>query len=316
MSMLFAAVLCGTVDADQPVSNLKASARNGQVFLTWKEAETPEGTTFNVYLSPKPIKSVKRAKLIAHHIERHSARDWWEDPSSFRKDKEPTEPVGFIIESGGKRLNPSGGLFVDTIAEAEKGKGYYAVTATGPDGKESTALIPGKNTLKTPVTRTPGGLVPIWQHEGTQPPPGAGKNKALWLSLHAKGGVIPNSEYLLFGDESMGWRRGLPFKFSVRVSGDEVVVRPTDRVWINRPHLEAGDAGKVLAHIKDEMARLWLRDGKRADRVQGLDGGTDLRLHPRRDRIGDHHWLPGRRIELGPVPAGHLTAGIVRLAHP
>lgn len=50
-------------------------------------------------------------------------------------------------------------------------------------------------------------------------------------------------EYLVFGDETMGWREGLPFKFSVRVEADEVVVRPADRVWINRPHQEASDGG-------------------------------------------------------------------------
>ena len=65
----------------------------------------------------------------------------------------------------------------------------------------------------------------------------------LWLSLHGKGGVIPESEYLLFGDETMGWREGLAFKFSVRIQGNEVQVRPTDRTWINRPHTEAGDGG-------------------------------------------------------------------------
>ena len=29
----------------------------------------------------------------------------------------------------------------------------------------------------------------------------------------------------------------------MRVEKGEVVVRPTDRVWINRPHNEAGDGG-------------------------------------------------------------------------
>jgi hypothetical protein len=41
----------------------------------------------------------------------------------------------------------------------------------------------------------------------------------------------------------MGWREGLPFKFSVRVQGDEIVIRPTDRTWINRPFEEARDSG-------------------------------------------------------------------------
>jgi hypothetical protein len=70
-----------------------------------------------------------------------------------------------------------------------------------------------------------------------------GKDKPLWLNLHAKGGVVANMEYLVFGDDSMGWRPGIAFKFSVRIEGTGVVVRPTDRVWINRPHDEAADGG-------------------------------------------------------------------------
>jgi Prolyl oligopeptidase family len=72
---------------------------------------------------------------------------------------------------------------------------------------------------------------------------GCGMGKALSLSLHGKGGIVADSEYLFFGDETMGWREGLPFKFSARIEGDTVALRPTDRVWINRPHREANDGG-------------------------------------------------------------------------
>ncbi|MEW6355981.1 MAG: alpha/beta hydrolase-fold protein [Planctomycetota bacterium] len=239
MTVLLLAAVCGRSDAQTPVTDLKAEARNGQVFLTWKEAETPAGTTFNVYSSSKPIKSAKSSDLVGHHIERRSARDWWEDPASFRKDEKPGEPVGFLIEDGGKRLDPSSGLFVDTVSKDSEGKGYYAVTFTGPDGKEDKKIAPGENSLSKAVLRKVGDMSPIWQHDGKPPSPGAGKGKALSLSLHGKGGVVANSEYLLFGDETMGWRRGLPFKFSVQVSGDQVLIRPTDRVWIGRP----GDSG-------------------------------------------------------------------------
>jgi len=244
MSILPIIACWNTAAADPAASHLKASARNGQVFLTWKEAETPEGTTFNVYVSDKPITSLKKARKVGHHIERHSARDWWEDPASFRKDAKHADPVGFLVETGGKRLDPTGGLFVHTVAESEKGRLYFAVTTTDPDGKENKKVVRGVNATAGGVQVAPGPITPIWQREGKQPDArGAGKGKGLSLSLHGKGGVIPDMEYLFFGDESMGWREGLPFKFSVRVGGELVHVRPTDRVWINRPHLEAGDAG-------------------------------------------------------------------------
>ncbi|MBM3890672.1 MAG: hypothetical protein FJ388_16280, partial [Verrucomicrobia bacterium] len=235
--------MAGPAFAAVPVSELKAAARDGQVFLMWKEAETPQGTTFNVYLANSPINDVTQAKRIAHHIERHSARDWWEDPASFKKDAQPGKPVGFRIENGGERLDPAGGLFVHTVRKDARGKLFFAVTCTDASGKEDTTLVSGANSLADGVAAVAGDIKPVWQHDGQPPAPGAGKGKALWLSLHAKGGVVANSEYLLFGDETMGWREGLPFKFSVSVAADEVVVRPTDRVWINRPHNEAGDAG-------------------------------------------------------------------------
>ena len=244
-SLTFLALLAlagaGVLRAAGPVSDLKAAARDGQVFLTWKEAPTPAGTTFNVYLAERPILDPAKATRIAHHIEQHSARDWWEDPASFKKDATPGKPVGFMIENGGTRLDPAGGLFVHTVRE--KARLFFAVTSTNPAGKEDAQLVAGANSLRDGIASVPGPLAPIWQREGQPPARGAGKGLPLWLSLHAKGGVISGMEYLLFGDETMGWREGLPFKFSVRVEKGEVVVRPTDRVWINRPHNEAGDGG-------------------------------------------------------------------------
>jgi len=224
-------ILCLILAAVAPVGELKATARNGQVFLTWKETETPPGTTFNVYLANKPITDIAKATRIGHHIERHSAQDWWEDPASFKKGVKPGKPVGFRIQNGGERLDPSGGLFVHTVKK--DGELFLAVTTS-----EDAQTI-----ATTSVVATRGKIEPIWQRDGQPPAPGTGKGKPLWLSLHAKGGVVGNSEYLVFGDETMGWREGLPFKFSVSIQNNEVIVRPTDRVWINRPHNEAGDAG-------------------------------------------------------------------------
>ena len=225
------------------ISGITAHARDGQVFLTWKEAETPEGTTFNVYVANKPIKDVARVRKAGHHIEQHSARDWWEDPASFTKDAPAGNPVGFLIESGGQRLDPHDGLFVYTLRKQDRKKLYFAVTHSDNNGKENLKIIPGFNSLSSGIKVIPGPARPIWQQEGQQPEPGTGKGKPLWLNLHAKGGVVSDMEYLVFGDETLGWRAGLPFKFSVRIQKDEIVVRPTDRVWINRPHYEAGDGG-------------------------------------------------------------------------
>ncbi|OHE77172.1 MAG: hypothetical protein A2107_10825 [Verrucomicrobia bacterium GWF2_62_7] len=236
-------LVVGVAQAAGPVSELKTMARDGQVFLTWKEAEMPAGTTFNVYLASSPIAEVAKAARIGHHIERHSARDWWDDPASFKKGAPHGKPVGFRIQNYGERLDPAGGLFVHTVRKGAHGKMFFAVTCSDSAGKEDTQVVAGENSLREGVAAEAADIQPIWQGKGVPTVPGAGKGKPLWLNLHAKGGVVAGMEYLVFGDETMGWREGLPFKFSVRIEADKVVVRPTDRVWINRPHNEAGDGG-------------------------------------------------------------------------
>ena len=76
-------LLAFTAMGASPIHELKATARDGQVFLTWQETETAAGTAFNVYLATSPIIDVAKATRVGHHVERQSARDWWEDPASF-----------------------------------------------------------------------------------------------------------------------------------------------------------------------------------------------------------------------------------------
>ena len=239
---LAALTLGNTAAAAAPVSQLSAVARDGQVFLTWNEAETPEGTTFNVYLSDRPIGDVARRGAWGTTSSAIRARDWWADPASFDKTKPHAAPVGYLLH-GNRRLDPRGGLFVHTVEDGGQGELFFAVTSSDARGVEDARLTAGGNAMLHGVAAKPGAMQPIWQRGGRAAPAGAGKHKPLWLELHAKGGVVANMEYLLFGDAGMGWREGLPLKFSVRVERDAVVVRPTDRVWINRPHLEAGDGG-------------------------------------------------------------------------
>lgn len=236
-------LLCGAEVLAGPVTGIQAEARDGQVFVTWAEGETPPGTTFNVYVAGQPVTDLVRAREVGHHVEPHSARDWWEDPASFSQKQAAGAPVGFLLRPGGQRLAPRGGLFVHTPGKALPEDLYFAVTSTSPGGEEDRRLWPGDNVLIRPVKTVPGALRPIWQGTAPEPGRGAGRGLGLALNLHAKGGVVADMEYLVFGDESMGWREGLPFKFSVRIAGGEVVVAPTDRVWINRPHQEAADSG-------------------------------------------------------------------------
>ena len=122
--------------AETAVSDLKAEYRNGQVFLTWREADiaggqAAPGGSFTVYVSAAPAaistENLRAATKVGHHIEPHSARDWWQDPASFDSAAAPGKRVGFVIESGRPRgqspaqpLDPAGGLFVYTVPRTDR----------------------------------------------------------------------------------------------------------------------------------------------------------------------------------------------------
>lgn len=84
-AVLFSAPAGPRLHAAPPVSEINAVYRHGQVFLTWREAATPPGTTFNVYVAGVPIRDVEAATHVAHHIEAHSAMDWWKNPAAMTK---------------------------------------------------------------------------------------------------------------------------------------------------------------------------------------------------------------------------------------
>lgn len=232
------------------VSALTATYRHGQIFLTWNEQETLPGTTFKVYQHEKPITAVTlaRARQLAHHIERHSARDWWQDPVSFDGAAAPGTPAGFRIAAGAKPLDPSSGLFVHTVTPESQGARFYAVTSTSPDGVEDKRLVAGQNSLTRPVSGSVALAQPIWLGEGPGPQAGEGKKRSLILSLHGRGGGVTAGadarpvNCLVFGDARHGWREGLAFKFQLRIDAHVVWVTPCDRSWTGgRPVLESKD---------------------------------------------------------------------------
>src|SRR4051812_14961287 len=152
--------------AEPLAGDLTAVARAGQVFLTWREQTAPAASTMNVYVSARPITDVRAATRAARGIERHSGRDWWLDPASFKRGEKSAPPVGFVVENGGKPLDPQGGLFVYTVPRGSQGPLYFAVTHSA-DGKEDTTVVSGTNALAAPVSgAAPAEIEPIWQRSG------------------------------------------------------------------------------------------------------------------------------------------------------
>ena len=242
---LIVLLLIGSVAAAAPVAtNLQAEYRQGQVFLTWDEPEGLQGD-LRVLMATAPITAANAAQatVVAEGVNPGSAYDWWLDERTYGKPKpEDYQPPheGFIIAPGGKRLSADSGLHVHTVAADEAGSAYYAVV-----GAENGEIVAGQNSLAKPVEQRVETVAPIWQETGAALDPAAGKGLPLHLMLHAKTGK-GGMQYLVFGDKTLGWREGLPFKFGVQISGDAVIVTPTDRTWIGRMFPEGKDGCQKL----------------------------------------------------------------------
>ena len=241
---------CVAMAKDIGVSSIEATYRNGQVFLLWHEEEAPVGSMFNVYAAADPITNdtLSQAILVGHHIEPHSARDWWQDPASFSSGADHSVPVGFIVENNQEPLDPARGLFVHTVIDSEKRLGYFAVTCTTVDGEENRTILPGINSLQIPVKSEFSPIEPIWIGTGGIPTVGCGKGMSLYIRLHGRGGgrtAGPKAapvNYVVFGDKTMGWREGIPFKFYATITDEFIKIEPYDRAWTSRPIMESRDS--------------------------------------------------------------------------
>ena len=218
IGLVAVAAACGVTRAGSPIGQLQANARDGQVFLTWNEAETPEGTTFNVYLADEPITDMALASRIAHHIERHGTGLVGRSGVLHQGLRRTGKPVGFRVAN--RRATLWTPQAVCLCIRSCKGLAGEAVLCgdmqrfprQGKHQSHSGCQFAGEGRVgsdrrnQTDLASSPAGRLQ----------PAAGKGKSLWLNVHALTNVVPDMEYLVFGDETLGWREGLPFKFSVR----------------------------------------------------------------------------------------------------
>ena len=227
------------------VSGLHAEFRNGQVFLIWNEA-AGNNSDLRVYISKEPInaRNLSSAQLLTDQLEPHSANDWYDDTAECWRAKGPAH--GWIIEAGRAPLDRSNGLFVHTVSPRDPSRAYFAVLGAG---ENPANLRSGINSLKNPVSISTGNIQAIWQSTGSQP---VANGKPLMIFLHShEGRPAGELTQLFFGDSSMGWREGLPFKFKVSIRADAVLLEPFDRVWINRRM--SGDEAKANNGMYDTL---------------------------------------------------------------
>jgi hypothetical protein len=156
------------------ISGLGALHHDGQTFLTWT-SPPGAGWTFRVYRSPSAIESGSDLATASHAGE--VADSSWCD----RRLSSLSGTIhGFSIDSLAAPLDSTRGLFVRTSESA--GTAYYAVTCQAPGGAEDAGIIPGENSLASPVSETPSLPRPVYQRTLLGPWGAAADVYTLWTS--------------------------------------------------------------------------------------------------------------------------------------
>ena len=208
------------------VAGIKAEHRNGQTFITWKDAAEGEAGAklrYAVYRSDKPIANVAAMKPYMTGVLSNSAKLF--GSAFWPKDRlDESRPTCTIVE-GGKPLAMWTGLAV--VTPAADGKARYAVVATDLAGKPLTKVVPGQSATTDPVAEKISPIQPIKLHDSKTYGRYARicqvtgeKNLPLHVKLHASqgrgGGAGSHGDYYLyFSRPEWGYRDGLPGVFSV-----------------------------------------------------------------------------------------------------
>lgn len=220
--------------ADVHVTEIKAASRDGQTFVTWKDAAEGEAGAayrYSLYRSDAPItqENLAQAELCYPGVPNNSAKQFGH--AFWMKDRlDPEQPTA-VIEEGGEPLPMWSGLAVRTVVE--NGDSYYAVVATDEEHQPLGGIVPGVNATTKPVAERVAPIQPIKIGDSKVRGTYARvtqitgeKNLPLALNLHgssSRGGAAGDHGdlYIYFGTPAMGWRDGMPGIFSISESPGE-----------------------------------------------------------------------------------------------
>lgn len=137
----------------QPVANIKAVSHDGQVFLTWDNLPRKH-VVYTAYRSTTPIRNgVQLASAqnlgTVHDNSGRNQRLWYLQGPTYLK-----------IDSASAPLDSNKGLIVTTSPTS--GSFYYAITPT-LGALEDTTIVPGSNSLVSPVIESVIMPKPVWQ---------------------------------------------------------------------------------------------------------------------------------------------------------
>jgi pimeloyl-ACP methyl ester carboxylesterase len=165
------AILTATTAAATPVTNLRATFRDGQTFLTWNDLPGT-GWIYHVMSSSSPITdaaSLDNASEVAQVGDNSAVDD--------RISSLVGTSLTFRISESDPPLAPTQGLFVATPTIGALT--FYAVTVEKIGMGEDLTLVPGRNTLAAPVWERVQRPRPVWQRTLTAP---AGEDYVLWTT--------------------------------------------------------------------------------------------------------------------------------------
>jgi pimeloyl-ACP methyl ester carboxylesterase len=152
--LIIGVFLCGSSMAGVFVTNLQATYRNGQTFLTWT---CPSGTnfTYKVYRSTSILDKSNKlvsSKNLGYVIDSTSL--------NVRKTRKTGSKVYFTIKDGDAPLSSTTGVYVVTCDN--EASYYYAVTVTDAT-KEYKKITVGSSSLATPIAEHIAFPQPILQ---------------------------------------------------------------------------------------------------------------------------------------------------------
>lgn len=176
-----------------------AFCRGGQVFLHWSDSASTY-TSYRVYRSAQPIdnaEALDEAALVVPNARRGSAKD---QVATYiaSKQNQPDPNIGLRLFDLGPTLDPADELEVMTVRTA--GQNYYAVTGIKPDQSEDRTIVPGANSLTSPIDEAPGDPCPVLEEEG---------------ALNVGGYVYPWKTYTWYRRADEALHDGEPTKITV-----------------------------------------------------------------------------------------------------
>jgi len=201
--------LASACQADITISD--AFCRGGQVFLHWSDPDTSY-TGYNVYRRNQPIDSAEAlnsAELVVANARLHSAKDLTASYIAGRLGQQDPN-IGLRLSDLGPTLDPLDCLEVMTVRSS--GQGYYAIVGLGSDGEEDRAVVPGVNSLTSPVDEVPGSPVPVLETEG---------------SVNVSGYIYPWKTYTWYRRSDEAMRDGEATKVTVTLPANQASQYPT-----------------------------------------------------------------------------------------